>query len=198
MSLIADVYDSFACSDGLVSQSIKYASHHSKFNDTNQAANSIILNATGSILNQTTDNSFTMAPIRAVANAQYLKYNTSTKEVTYEATKIKNGVFTTNASTGNQSVTGVGFSSKSIRFTILFGNTSGRTISCDGRMDADGTESSRSNDMMVSPLTAYTHSTTSYCISLVFADATTSLQCAFVSMNADGFTFDTIYHFFSS
>ena len=52
---------------------------------TDQGNNSIILNATGSILNQTTANTFTVAPIRNdVANtAEVMFYNTASKEITY-------------------------------------------------------------------------------------------------------------------
>ena len=50
-----------------------------------QANNSIILNATGAALDQTTANTFTVAPIRNdVANTgQVVFYNTSSKEITY-------------------------------------------------------------------------------------------------------------------
>jgi len=52
---------------------------------TNQGNNSIILNATGANLNQTTANTFTVAPVRNdVANiGQVMFYNTTSKEVTY-------------------------------------------------------------------------------------------------------------------
>jgi hypothetical protein len=51
---------------------------------TNQGANSIIINATGATLNQTTANTFTVAPIRNIsATSGVLQYNDSTKEVSY-------------------------------------------------------------------------------------------------------------------
>jgi hypothetical protein len=52
---------------------------------TNQGNNSIILNATGSVLNRTTASTFTVAPVRNDSGnvAQALYYNTTTKEVTY-------------------------------------------------------------------------------------------------------------------
>jgi hypothetical protein len=52
---------------------------------TNQGNNSIILNATGANLNQTTANTFTVAPVRNdVANvAEAMFYNATSKEVTY-------------------------------------------------------------------------------------------------------------------
>lgn len=53
--------------------------------DTNQGNNSIIINATGATLDQTTANTFTVAPMRNdVANvAEILFYNTASKEITY-------------------------------------------------------------------------------------------------------------------
>jgi hypothetical protein len=52
---------------------------------TTQGNNSIILNATGANLDQTTANTFTVAPVRNdVANiAEVMFYNTTSKEVTY-------------------------------------------------------------------------------------------------------------------
>jgi hypothetical protein len=53
--------------------------------DTNQGNNSIIINATGANLDQTTANTFTVAPVRNdVANvAEVMFYNTTSKEITY-------------------------------------------------------------------------------------------------------------------
>jgi hypothetical protein len=52
----------------------------------NQGANSIILNATGATLDQTTANTFTVAPIRnAGGTSGLLQYNSTTKEVTYSS-----------------------------------------------------------------------------------------------------------------
>jgi hypothetical protein len=52
---------------------------------TNQASNSIIINATGANLDQTTANTFTVAPVRNdVANTgEVVFYNTTSKEITY-------------------------------------------------------------------------------------------------------------------
>jgi len=52
---------------------------------TNQGNNSIILNATGAALDQTTANTFTVAPVRNdVANtAEVVFYNATSKEITY-------------------------------------------------------------------------------------------------------------------
>ena len=53
--------------------------------ETDQGNNSIIINATTGVLNQTTANTFTVAPVRNdVANiSQIMFYNTTSKEVTY-------------------------------------------------------------------------------------------------------------------
>ena len=52
----------------------------------NQGNNSIIINATGDQLNQTTANTFTVAPIRnAGGTSGLLQYNSTTKEVTYSS-----------------------------------------------------------------------------------------------------------------
>jgi len=71
---------------------------------TNQGNNSIILNATGSVLDQTTANTFTVAPVRNdVANvAQVMFYNVTSKEVTYGNTISVTG----NITGGNLNVTG--------------------------------------------------------------------------------------------
>jgi hypothetical protein len=53
----------------------------------NQRFNSIILNATGSLLdNSSISNSTFIAPIRNISTSNYLLYNSSTKEVTYGTT----------------------------------------------------------------------------------------------------------------
>jgi len=71
---------------------------------TSQGNNSIILNATGANLNQTTANTFTVAPVRNdVANVgQVVFYNTTSKEVTYGNVISVTG----NITGGNISATG--------------------------------------------------------------------------------------------
>lgn len=81
----------------------------------NQANNSIILNATGASLNQTTANTFTVAPIRNdVANTgQILFYNTTSKEITYGNTISVTGNISGNYYSGNgRQLTGQGMSYK--------------------------------------------------------------------------------------
>jgi len=72
---------------------------------TNQANNSIIINATGATLNQTTANTFTVAPVRNdVANiGEVVFYNTTSKEVTYGNTISVAGNITGNYILGNGS-----------------------------------------------------------------------------------------------
>ena len=68
-----------------------------------QGNNSIIINATGADLNQTTANTFTVAPVRNdVANvAEILFYNTTSKEVTYGNTiSVAGNITGGNISTG--------------------------------------------------------------------------------------------------
>ena len=74
----------------------------------NQANNSIVLNSTGANLNNTTANSFVVAPVRNTSgNAGILQYNDGTKEVSYSSNV-----------TGNLNVIGGNIS----------GNTEGYTI----------------------------------------------------------------------
>ena len=72
--------------------------------ETSQGNNSIIINATNAALDQTTANTFTVAPVRNdVANvAEIMFYNTTSKEITYGNTISVAG----NISGGNVSVTG--------------------------------------------------------------------------------------------
>ena len=57
----------------------------------NQANNSIVLNGTGANLNNTTANSFVIAPIRnTTGNAGILQYNDGTKEVSYSTSIASN------------------------------------------------------------------------------------------------------------
>jgi hypothetical protein len=70
---------------GLTNQGINAIAIGKAAGSTNQGNNSIILNATGVALNQTTSNTFTVAPVRNdVANiAEVVFYNTTSKEATY-------------------------------------------------------------------------------------------------------------------
>jgi hypothetical protein len=72
-------------SAGQTSQGINSIAIGQGAGEINQGNNSIILNATGVALDQTTANTFTVAPVRNdVANiAEVMFYNTTSKEVTY-------------------------------------------------------------------------------------------------------------------
>jgi len=52
--------------------------------NSNQANNSIIINATGSVLEQTTVNTFTVKPVRQANTANAMYYDASTGEITYD------------------------------------------------------------------------------------------------------------------
>jgi hypothetical protein len=52
--------------------------------NSNQANNSIIINATGSVLEQTTANTFTVKPVRQANTANAMYYDASTGEITYD------------------------------------------------------------------------------------------------------------------
>jgi hypothetical protein len=86
-----------------------------------QGNNSIIINATGNTLNQTTANTFTVAPVRNdVANiANIMFYNATTKEITYGNTISVTGNITGNYFIGNGSqLTSVAVPSQTILPTI--------------------------------------------------------------------------------
>ena len=88
---------------------------------TSQGNNSIILNATGAALDQTTANTFTVAPVRNdVANiGQVMFYNTTSKEITYGNTISVAGNITGNYFIGNGSqLTSVAVPSQTILPTI--------------------------------------------------------------------------------
>jgi len=72
---------------------------------TSQASNSIIINATGANLDQTTANTFTVAPVRNdVANTgEVVFYNATSKEITYGNTISVAGNITANNFVGNGS-----------------------------------------------------------------------------------------------
>lgn len=68
----------------------------------NQANNSIVLNSTGANLNNTTANSFVVAPVRnTTGNAGILQYNDGTKEISYSTTITGNVTVTGNVITPN-------------------------------------------------------------------------------------------------
>jgi len=73
---------------------------------TSQGNNSIILNATGSALNQTTANTFTVKPVRQANTANAMYYDASTGEITYDT--AGGGGNTGNVTFNDQAVVGTG------------------------------------------------------------------------------------------
>jgi len=74
--------------------------------NSNQANNSIILNATGSVLEQTTVNTFTVKPVRQANTANAMYYDASTGEITYDT--AGGGGNTGNVTFDDQAVVGTG------------------------------------------------------------------------------------------
>ena len=95
---------------GYITQGANAVAIGSRAGLSSQANNSIIINATGNTLNQTTANTFTVAPVRNdVANtAQVMFYNTTSKEITYGNTISVTGNITGSYFIGNGSqLTGI-------------------------------------------------------------------------------------------
>tara|TARA_B100000131_G_scaffold308292_1_gene337476 strand:+ start:589 stop:3504 length:2916 start_codon:yes stop_codon:yes gene_type:complete len=59
---------------------------------TSQAANSIVINATGSALQNTTASSLVVKPIRSATNVNFLKYNSTSGEITYDNATYLTGI----------------------------------------------------------------------------------------------------------
>jgi hypothetical protein len=92
--------------------------------NTNQANNSIILNATGAVLDQTTANTFTVAPVRNdVANtAQVMFYNTTSKEITYGNTiSVAGNITGGNLTVGSGTITGGNVNGSIFNGNVAFG-----------------------------------------------------------------------------
>ena len=92
---------------------------------TSQASNSIILNATSANLEQTTANTFTVAPVRNDTSniAEVMFYNTASKEVTYGNTISIAG----NITAGNI-VTGTGTTGNITGANVISANTFQSTV----------------------------------------------------------------------
>jgi hypothetical protein len=91
---------------------------------TNQGNNSIILNATGANLNQTTANTFTVAPVRNdVANtAQVMFYNDTSKEITYGNTiSVAGNITGGNLTVGSGTITGGNVNGANFNGNVAFG-----------------------------------------------------------------------------
>jgi hypothetical protein len=100
---------------------------------TSQANNSIILNATGANLNQTTANTFTVAPIRNdtsnIANVLY--YNTTSKEITYAPPSPSNGTSNVSIPSANGNVNIVAAGNTTVVVTGTGANITG-TLNISG------------------------------------------------------------------
>ena len=118
---------------------------------TNQAAGSIVINASGTALENTTSGSFVVKPIRGAANANFLKYNAGTGEITYEADAagVFDGDLTGSVFADNSTILVDGVNAK-----LNFGNntladlsnvsgntpTAGQVLKWDGAQWAPGTD----------------------------------------------------------
>jgi hypothetical protein len=91
---------------------------------TFQANNSIIINATGANLDQTTANTFTVAPVRNdVANtAQVMFYNTTSKEITYgNVISVAGNITSGNLTVGSGTITGGNVNGAVFNGNVAFG-----------------------------------------------------------------------------
>ena len=120
---------------GQTSQGISAVAIGKLAGNTNQGNNSIILNATGAALDQTTANTFTVAPVRNdVANiGNVMFYNATSKEITYGNTiSVAGNITGGNISTGSRVVT------TPVAFSALTAVTGARAFVNDGNLVAVG------------------------------------------------------------
>lgn len=100
--------------------------------------------------------------------------------------RIKVGTFTSSASTGNQSVSGVGFSPRFVFFFVGVGNSSTLTFGLGVMTASDqwawGAHSTDTDSGGAAALS------TSACLIRANTAGTTLLEGSFVSMDSDGFT----------
>ena len=108
--------------------------------ETAQGNNSIIINATSAALNQTTPNTFTVAPVRNDTSniAEVLFYNTTSKEVTYSNTINVSGNIST---AGLISGDGSGLSNIAVANVTGLGNISTTNFDGNAANYLDGTGS---------------------------------------------------------
>ena len=77
---------------GETSQGTKAVAIGQYAGQTSQAANSIVINATGSALQNTTASSLVVKPIRSATNVNFLKYNSTSGEITYDNATYLTGI----------------------------------------------------------------------------------------------------------
>jgi len=95
-----------------------------------QGNNSIIINATGANLDNTTDNTFTVAPVRNDNSnvAEVMFYNTTSKEVTYGNTiSVAGNITGGNVSTGVIALTNGAVIKDTATYAVAFGKDAGLT-----------------------------------------------------------------------
>ena len=90
-------------------------------------------------------------------------------------------------STGNKSITGVGFKPKLVRFTALIGGGS-TVVASWGAMDENGNQYAFATAGIPSPVAMYRLGVDNFCILNLNTSGTTLLGAKYISMDADGFT----------
>jgi hypothetical protein len=99
----------------------------------------------------------------------------------------KAGSFTCPGSTGNYSVTGLGFSPAVVFFDLGY-QAAGYAIIGSGAMDSNGTQWARAANTHLASAAAYTAKSSTLCALIITAAGATAMAAAYVSMDADGFT----------
>jgi hypothetical protein len=125
---------------GETSQGVAAVAIGAQAGETAQGNNSIIINATSAALNQTTPNTFTVAPVRNDTSniAEVLFYNTTSKEVTYSNTINVSGNIST---AGLISGDGSGLSNIAVANVTGLGNISTTNFDGNAANYLDGTGS---------------------------------------------------------
>ena len=101
----------------------------------------------------------------------------------------KVGTFSNPSSTGNVSVTGVGFKPALVRFTALFSSSSTIAHFTTGVMDSSGNQSSASTSYSNTANSGFANSSSTHCIALnTHNSAALAISATYVSMDSDGFT----------
>ncbi len=126
-------------------------------------------------------------PLNSEIENIYHDSGTSKKRIATleEGIQVKVGSFTCPGSTGNYSVTGVGFKPRYVEFTMM------RTIANSARsgigwMDYNGNQGSSA--WASDGTNANTEYSVASCLLVINDVGTTVIQSAYVSMNSDGFT----------
>jgi len=125
-----------------------------------------------------------------IRSGEIAKHGVATKEDT--AIKVKVGAFVCPGSTGNYSVTGVGFKPRYVEFFVSR-HLEGVALICHGWMDYNGNQASQSIGFSTVPA-GHSSCNATYCISFENQNGILFMRAVYVSMNSDGFTinFDTV------